>query len=80
MEATGGDPVFRPEKYVRGFTRAQIVQHLRATVEIVEDVNPPEDLRVAVFNVAQQLEASMQPVEEKVRKATLAEVPARAFR
>lgn len=61
MEALG-QPVFRPQDYRRGFSREQIVEHLKAVCEMVDEIDPPSDLRIAVFNVAQQMESAMQPL------------------
>lgn len=62
MEALG-KPVFRPQDFRRGFSRETIVEHLKAVCEMVDEIDPPADLRVAVFGVVQAMESAMQPLE-----------------
>ncbi len=52
---------FKPGDYIRGFSDAHIVEHLKGVLEIVDDVDPPMDLRLIVFQVAQQMRATMEP-------------------
>jgi len=52
---------FDPDEYVRGFSDAQIAAHLRGVLAIVEELDPPMDLRVHVFGVAQAMRGAMEP-------------------
>ena len=63
------DVLFNPEEYVKGFSREQIVDHLREVISIVTDLDPPLDLRDQVFGVAQAMHATMQKRESPVTKA-----------
>ena len=61
MKARPG-PAFDPDRYTRGYSREQIVDHLRETLEIVEELDPPSDLIHDVFAVAQVMVAAIEPV------------------
>ena len=65
MQARPG-PVFDPERYTRGYSREQIVDHLRETLEIVAELDPPEELLHDVFAVAQTMVSSLEPVSSEI--------------
>ncbi len=52
---------FHPAEYIRGFSDVQIVEHLEAVCKLVEEIDPPADLRLICFQVAQQMRATMEP-------------------
>ena len=50
-------------KIVRTWSHTQIVRILKAAVAVIEEVDPPEDLRAAVFASALQLTGQMTALE-----------------
>lgn len=80
MRPSGGEPTFDPSRFRPAFTRELIVEHLRDVVGIVEEIDPPADLRLAVFGVAQAMWSSMQPVDTAVEVANGAMAPSLKLR
>lgn len=57
----GDEVAYVEADYIRGFSGAQIVAHVQEALGLLGEINPPDDLRVAAFQVAQQMLAIRQP-------------------
>jgi hypothetical protein len=68
----GRDGVFNPDQWNRGFSHETIVDHLRECLEIVDELDPPASLAVAVFGVVQQMVSSIEPTDAALRAAMIA--------
>jgi hypothetical protein len=67
-----GPATFQPEQYRRHFTPKQIREHLEEVLEIVEQLDPPMDLRASVFGVAQAMCSSMESKDAATAQARAA--------
>jgi hypothetical protein len=61
-----GEALFDPSRFAPQFSDAQIVGHMERTLRLLEEIDPPEDMRVHVFGVVQAMCSSMSPIEGKV--------------
>jgi hypothetical protein len=59
----GKEAVFDPARFIPQFSDVHIVGHLTRVVRLVEELDPPADLRTHVFNVVQAMCSAMSPVE-----------------
>lgn len=62
MDARPG-PAFDPDKWTRGFSREQIIAHFREVIDIVEELDPPADLREQTFQLVQVMVNALEPVD-----------------
>lgn len=56
---------------VRTWTDFQIARMLRGALDIVDELDPPDDLRLSVFASAVNLTGQMTPRESKVKLANM---------
>lgn len=60
------EALFEPARFRPQFSDAHIVGHLSKVLRLVDELDPPADLRLAVFGVVQAMCSSMSPVESRV--------------
>lgn len=59
-----GEPLFDPSRFRPQFSDDHILSHLRRVLRLVDELDPPADLRVHAFGVVQAMCSSMSPAEE----------------
>ena len=75
-----GLAVFDPSRFRPQFSDDHIVGHLRRVLRLVEELDPPADLRVHVFSVAQAMCSAMSPLDSQVELGNGAMAPALKLR
>lgn len=60
------EAMFDPRRFKPQFSDQHITDHLRRVLDLVDELDPPEDLRVHVFGVAQAMCSAMSPTESPV--------------
>jgi Flp pilus assembly CpaE family ATPase len=61
-----GEALFDPSRFAPQFSDVQIVSHMERTLRLLDEIDPPEDMRVHVFGVVQAMCSSMSPIEGRV--------------
>jgi hypothetical protein len=64
-----GDVVFDPSRFRPQFSDQHIRSHLGRVLRLLEELDPPEDMRVHCFGVIQAMCAGMQPLDGNVQVA-----------
>lgn len=74
------ESVFDPSRFRPQFSDEHTIAHLKHVLRLVEEIDPPDDLRVHVFGVVQAMAAGMQPVESTIEVGNGAMAPALKLR
>ena len=67
--------LFDPARFRPQFSDVHILGHLTKVLRLVEELDPPSDLRVHVFGVVQAMCSAMSPVESGIEVGNGAMAP-----